>query len=225
MADFLTTQGTSFHIENIIKNAKSKLVLITPYLKLSKTLFTRIKDTDRRDVKITLVYGKDALKSDERNQLKQLNNLSLYFCENLHAKCYFNEECMVITSMNMYEFSEKNNREMGILIQKKDDAKVFNEAVKEAISIRDASTKDDLKKFEEVSYHPQTKQKAYCIRCRLPIPYNIERPFCRDCFLEWSEWENPFYDESFCHTCGKTELTSMGMPQCDSCYIESRRQR
>jgi hypothetical protein len=40
---------------------------------------------------------------------------------------------MVITSMNMYEFSEKNNREMGVLVESSEA--VYQEAVTEARSI------------------------------------------------------------------------------------------
>ncbi len=134
MAEFLTTRGTSSQIENIINNAKKRITLISPYVKIPDTLFQNLKVADRKEgMKITLVYGKDELKPDVENQLKQLNNLSLHFLKELHAKCFFNEECMVITSMNLYDFSEINNKEMVVLIRAKDkdDEKVYNEAVKE----------------------------------------------------------------------------------------------
>ena len=220
MAEFLTTQGTSYYIEHIITNAKNKLVLISPYLQLSRTLFERLRDADKRNVKITLVCRRGALKPDERSQLQQLKNLSLYFHENLHAKSYFNEECMVITSMNIYEASEKN-REMGILIRKEDDNEIFSDGVREAKSIVDSSTKDDLRKQKEESYYTRAKQTGYCIRCRIPIPYDLDRPYCRDCFSEWVVWENPDYEESCCHTCGKPTPTSMAKPECYSCYSKS----
>jgi hypothetical protein len=37
MAEFLTTTGISHKIENIILNAKKNLILVSPYLKISKT--------------------------------------------------------------------------------------------------------------------------------------------------------------------------------------------
>jgi hypothetical protein len=37
----------------------------------------------------------------------------------------------VISSMNLYEFSEKNNREMGILIDIKDDKEIYNDSFAE----------------------------------------------------------------------------------------------
>jgi len=221
MAEFLTTHGTSYYIEHIITNAKNKLVLISPYLQLSKTLFERLRDADRRKVKITLICRKGALKPDERSQLQQLKNLSLYFHEDLHAKNYFNEECMVITSMNIYEASEKN-REMGILIRKEGDNRVFSDGVREAKSIVDSSTKVDLRKQKDESYYPRTKQTGYCIRCRTPIPYDLDRPYCYACFLEWVEWENPYYQDNHCHTCGKPAPTSMAKPLCNACYRKSQ---
>ena len=52
MADFLTTNGTSSEIENIIIDAKKELTLVSPYLKLSKTFYERLRDADQRGVKI-----------------------------------------------------------------------------------------------------------------------------------------------------------------------------
>ena len=107
MAEFLTTHATAYHIENIILNAKKSLVLVSPYLQVSKTFMDRLTDADERGTEIQVIFGKDQLKPDEKDQLKKLRNLSLLFCENLHAKCYFNDDTMVITSMNMYEFQRK----------------------------------------------------------------------------------------------------------------------
>ena len=133
MPKFLTTHGVAFEIENIIVGAKRQLVLISPYLRLSKTLTERLRDTDRRNIPTTLVYGKRALDDEEQRALASLRNLSLYFFDNLHAKCYFNERALILTSMNLYEFSEKTNREMGVLVQASEE--VYRQATQEARSI------------------------------------------------------------------------------------------
>jgi hypothetical protein len=54
------------------------------------------------------------------------------FCKNLHAKCYLNEELCIITSLNLYEFSQVNNNEMGVLIRRADDPALYKEAYEEA---------------------------------------------------------------------------------------------
>lgn len=135
MAKFLTTSGVAYQVEHIIKGAKKKLVLISPYVQISKVLLERLKNASDKGVQIILIYGKDELKPIEKKQLNSIENLRLYYYQNLHAKCYFNEREMVITSMNLYEFSEKHNREMGILIHKSDDAELFNDGVEETSSI------------------------------------------------------------------------------------------
>ena len=221
MAKFLTTRDTASEIEKIINNAQNRLVLISPFVKIPETLLQNLKVADSRKVKITLVYGKAELNPDERKKLEQLNNLSLYFLENLHAKCFFNEEYMVITSMNLYDFSEQNNREMGVLVSSKDDKDVFSEAVNEAKLMVYISEKEDLRRPKTKSYSDKTKQNGYCIRCRKEIPYDLNRPLCLDCFRVWKKWGDTNYEEYYCHLCSKTKLTTFEKPLCYSCYRKS----
>lgn len=219
MAEFLTTHGTSYHIENIIKDAKKKLVLISPYLQLSQNFLERLMDADKQNVNMTLVYGKDELKSDEREKLKQLKNLSLYYFENIHAKCFFNEDCMVITSMNMYEFSEQNNREMGVLIRAKTDSDIFDDAAKEADSIIAHSKKEVLTPIRDKGkWSPHNKRMGFCIRCNTQIPFDMDKPLCDDCYKKWDKFKDPSYKEKYCHGCGQHESTSKEKPVCYSCY-------
>ena len=43
-----------------------------------------------------------------------------------------NEEMCIITSLNLYEFSQVNNNEMGILIQRGEDSQLYKDAYEEA---------------------------------------------------------------------------------------------
>lgn len=230
MAEFLTTNGTSYHIENIILDAKSKLILVSPYLQISKTLFERLKDASNRKVMITIVYGKDELKPNERNSLSQIGNLELYYFDNLHAKCYFNETTMVITSMNMYEFSEKNNREMGVLINSQTDATLYSKATSETQSIIQSaerifftSTKGSTNKSAHANLPKKKTDRGYCIRCEDRISFDPNRPLCENCYSTWVVYGNADYEESVCHKCGEYNPTSMRAPQCYSCYQESQK--
>jgi phosphatidylserine/phosphatidylglycerophosphate/cardiolipin synthase-like enzyme len=228
MASFLTTIGTSDRIEHIIMSAKKELYLVSPFLQISKTLFERLKDAANRRVNISLVYGKDELKPNERNSLAEIKNLNLYYFENLHAKCYFNESQMVITSMNMYEFSEKNNREMGVFIDASNDHDLYVQAKNETSSIIGSSevisltkTKRQYAKMNHKAEKTNGKAKpkrGYCIRCEERIPYNIERPYCSSCFSTWAQYKDPTYEEDFCHACGEFKETSMEKPLCFDCF-------
>lgn len=243
MAKFLTTSDAVSEIEKIINNAKSKLVLICPFVKIPDTLLQNLKVASRK-TKITLVYGKTEMKREERDRLTQIDNLSLYFLENLHAKCFFNEDAMVITSFNMYESSLKN-REMGVLITVKDDHECFNEAVEEANrivtsadtdslkrsvfnkvnkvvektkSILDSVAKDDSRTPSRTRTTRRTSKPGFCIRCGTPIPYNIDRPLCDEHFKIWAQYEDLDFPEKRCHTCGKRASTSKAKPLCLSCF-------
>lgn len=232
MAEFLTTMGTSSRIEEIMINAKKEIYLVSPFLQLSKTFYERLKDASESNIRIKIIYGKDELKPNERNSLADIRNLELYFFENLHAKCFFNESKMVITSMNMYEFSEKNNREMGVFIDLEKDKDLYENARKETLSIikssesvrvnksdRFAPKQDDFKKYiAEPKKDYNQGYRGYCIRCSKRIPLDPSRPYCNDCYSIWAQFENPEYQENNCHVCGEYEKTSMLKPLCYSCF-------
>lgn len=230
MAEFLTTQGTSYAIEQIIIDAKGHLVLVSPYLQISKNLVERLVDAANRGVRITIIYGKDELKSNEKDSLSKLKDLELYFSENLHAKCYFNSDTMVVTSMNMYEFSKKNNREMGILIRKNVDVKLYEDAEKEVTSIKNAAQLlpiDGMLKVQDVVKQKGIKntnqddtESGVCIRCADEISLNPEKPYCGDCFQSWTQNKNEDYQEDFCHLCGDHKDTTIVKPFCYPCYKE-----
>lgn len=224
MAEFLTTSGISHHLENIITGAKSKLTLISPYLQISKTLYERLKDANDRKVNITIIYGKNELNKNEFNTLTSLNRVTLCYFDNLHAKCYYNEEQMIITSMNMYEFSERTNREMGILINSLSDKQVYEKAVAESESILKASevtSNNSQKNYSPPMYQPKPQERptAFCIRCRTHLNYlDISKPYCKDCYYTWSEYENPYYKENYCLVCGSDNPSTMEKPVCRKCY-------
>src|SRR3990172_3309773 len=125
MAKFLNTSKAYAEIEDIVSKARNKLVLISPYIKIPKNLLERLKYADNQRVAITLVCRKEDLNPEQRDALATMSNLELRFMINLHAKCFYNEASMVITSLNLYESSAQNNREMGILLTAKDDRDIF----------------------------------------------------------------------------------------------------
>lgn len=132
MAKFLNTSATNFFLEELIKSAKERLILISPYLRLNDRIKELLEDKDRLKIDIRIVYGKSDLHPEEIKWLQKLDYVRLSFCKNLHAKCYLNESECIISSLNLYEFSQVNNNEMGILVRKYEDDIVFKEAYEEA---------------------------------------------------------------------------------------------
>lgn len=132
MAKFLNTSATNYFLEELIKDATDRLILISPFLKLNDRMKELLADKNRLKIDVRIVYGKSELQPEEINWLKELTYIRTSFCKNLHAKCYLNEELCIITSLNLYEFSQINNNEMGVLIRRSDDAELYKDAYEEA---------------------------------------------------------------------------------------------
>ncbi|GAA4239250.1 phospholipase D family protein [Postechiella marina] len=137
MAKYLRTSSISAELENLIRDARKELYIISPYLKLSDQVRELLNDKEREKVDVRIIFGKQELAPTEMSFLEELKYVRLYFSKNLHAKCYLNESKMIIASMNLYEFSQVNNREMGILIdtENEEDKKVYEDATKDIDSI------------------------------------------------------------------------------------------
>ncbi|CAM1360662.1 hypothetical protein TPENAI_20036 [Tenacibaculum litopenaei] len=115
MKKVISTRGISYHIEQIISRAKKEIILITPFLQLPKEFHKRLLDASDRGVKIIMVYGKkEELDKEQESMLLKIDNLELRYLDRLHAKVYLNELEGVIASMNLYQYSEVNNFELGV---------------------------------------------------------------------------------------------------------------
>lgn len=232
MAKFLTTAKAYAAIEDIIVNAKAELVIISPYLQIPERLLERLKYTDK-NVSITMICRKKSLKSEEKEHIDQMENVKLGYLESLHAKCFFNEKAMVITSLNLYDYSQQNNREMGILIERENDSVLFKDAHNEAIFIVDSATLE--KKTSKPSYQTKlkprfakekaTEKEGFCIRCGNNIPYNYWEPYCPTHLKSWLRFKNEYYPENFCHKCSKEMVSSRRNPICSNCRAEVIRNR
>jgi phosphatidylserine/phosphatidylglycerophosphate/cardiolipin synthase-like enzyme len=132
MAKFLNTSATNYFLEELIKNARERLILISPFLKLNDRIKELLEDKNRLKIDMRIVYGKSELQPEEINWLKDLLYVRTSFCKNLHAKCYLNEDNCIITSLNLYEFSQVNNNEMGVLIIRQEDPDLYKDTFEEA---------------------------------------------------------------------------------------------
>jgi len=116
MAQFLNSSELREWIPRLINETDRELVIIVPFIKTSKLLYQSLENANKRGVETTIVYRENTLPLEERKKLTALDNLNLLHHPNVHAKCYLNEKYFIVTSMNLYEYSEKNNREMGVLL-------------------------------------------------------------------------------------------------------------
>jgi PLD-like domain len=134
MAEFLDTTAISYQLERLLKSAKRRMVLISPYLKLRPRVRELIEDAARLGVQVQIVYGKRE-QCDEVERLRAINRVSVTFCKNVHAKCYLNEDYGMVTSLNLYDFSQANNQEMGILFARLSEPELYHSVSQEALRI------------------------------------------------------------------------------------------
>ena len=72
MAKFLNTSATNFFLEELIKNAKERLILISPYLRLNDRIKELLEDKDRLKIDVRIVYGKSDLHPEEIKWIQKL---------------------------------------------------------------------------------------------------------------------------------------------------------
>lgn len=251
MAKFLTTRGATSEIEGIINNAQKSVVLITPFVRIPASLFQNLMTRDKEGVRITLIYGKKDLENAVIDQLRQLKNVKVYFLDNLHAKCYFNEQCMVITSLNLFDFSEQNNREMGVLVTRQADGEFFKEAVREANMMISLAKPFNLSPMANVQPSTRVIEKpkpsltnstegvgiAFLRGFRDLILDNVGlgQGYCIECKkrIDFDEYRPYCIDcyklwgktwahkAGYCHECGGATITTLKKPLCRSCFDNS----
>lgn len=132
MAKFLNTTGVSYHLEELIKSTTDRLILISPYLQFHNRVRDHIQNLNIQKRDIRIVYRESKLQLEESNWLESQIGVRTSVCSTLHAKCYLNENEAIVTSMNLYSFSQQNNDEMGIYVTKKNDPELYNDIYEEA---------------------------------------------------------------------------------------------
>jgi hypothetical protein len=118
-------------------------------------------------------------------------------------------------------FLKRITEKWGILINKSNDNRIFQDAVEESRSIKSSSIKEANNNYFNGfnTYHNNGQsQQGYCLRCQTKIEFDPDRPFCKSCYHEWNLWANKSYQENFCHGCSQPFNTSFAYPLCDKCY-------
>jgi len=124
MANFIQGFDLNNCIENILRDAKTQLWIISPYIKLHHRYKDCLKShLDKDRLEIVLVFGKNEKEMQKSFPKEDIDfflnfpNIEIRYEKRLHAKFYANDSCSILTSMNFYDFSQDNNIEAGILME------------------------------------------------------------------------------------------------------------
>jgi len=125
MAKFLKGNELNAELEKIFETAEEQIILVSPYIQLHEryksTLSTKL---DNPYLQIVILFGKNeediskSMKQEDFDFFKRFPNIEIRYEKRLHAKYYANEIKAILTSMNLYGFSQNNNIEAGVLMER-----------------------------------------------------------------------------------------------------------
>lgn len=121
-ARFVADSELNAALERIFNDARKQLILVSPYIKLHDRLQAILKTKlEEPELFIQVVFGKNeedpkrSMRREDLDFFMQFPNIEIKHERRLHAKYYTNDSEALITSMNLYSYSQDNNIESGIL--------------------------------------------------------------------------------------------------------------
>jgi len=222
MSEFITSGNIAFQIKKIITEARENIYIVVPALAMTRELYELLKDASERNINISFLYGNNELDPSEIATLAELKNFKLHCIPDINSRCYYNETVMLITSMNIYEFSDNNRFDMGVLIYRDSDRELYTKASNEISSMIEMAQKimkdfeEELARLRESGQKPYVYQ-GFCIRCAMPITFNIEQPYCRACSVKSEPCSESEAGEFYCHSCGRKAEVTGRSPLCTEC--------
>ncbi|WP_257458070.1 phospholipase D-like domain-containing protein [Archangium lipolyticum] len=237
----LNTDETISRLVSLIKNARKQVLLVSPYVTLGgeDRIGQAIRAALNNKVSVTLFFRlDDDLQSFTRTfgeYLQELvaRGLKFFLLPKLHAKLYWSESEVIISSLNLLSSSFLSSIEVGLWSQDPADVAQVRKFISQEIEPHILSREDIQKRFGgKTSGDTRSARSAkqvdrsrsppgmdgFCIRCAMAIELNPDKPYCWDDFQKWAEYENADYEDSFCHGCGKEFTATMNKPLCRSCY-------
>lgn len=130
----LPPDSISSELLNLIHGANEYLVLVSPYVSITKwpRLQAALTGAQRRGVQIKAFVRSDADNASSWEELEALD-IKPRLVEHLHAKFYFSESGGLISSLNLLSSSNAQSLEIGCKLETADELRELQEYVKRYI--------------------------------------------------------------------------------------------
>ncbi|WP_051203206.1 hypothetical protein [Hugenholtzia roseola] len=135
MPKFLTGTQLNEKIGDIMKEAEKRLLLVSPYIRLHphyrKLLQVKLINPH---LQLIILFGKNGkdfsrnISPQDIDFFRQFTNIEMRFDARLHAKYYANEKEAILTSMDLYDYSQENHIEAGVLTRSNLVNNIFGES-------------------------------------------------------------------------------------------------
>jgi len=113
--ELLNTTELNSELENMFRKEKHFILILSPYLDLSDKIKALLS---KSPAEIVILYRELKGKNEKIENYKVVLPNRQFLCvPNFHAKAYIANGTLIITSLNLYENSQINNFELGIILK------------------------------------------------------------------------------------------------------------
>lgn len=147
---FLTTKAIGYHLEKLLEDASEKIVIVSPYIKMSFRICDILREKQKAGVEITIIHREDFSNKNLASRVVRRKNL--------HAKCFMTEKAVIVGSMNLYDYSQVNNDEMAFLLERNSNVDIFDAIEKEILRLNN-NYDDDTQGIPQTLENSSTKAK------------------------------------------------------------------
>jgi phosphatidylserine/phosphatidylglycerophosphate/cardiolipin synthase-like enzyme len=239
-------EGSAVIIGEIDKT-HGKCVLVSPYVKLWDRLQSALERAVERGVDLE-AFIREPENDQDKNQVELIASdfakigIRVNLVKNLHAKIYSFDQSVIVSSMNLYDFSQRNSIELSVLVDDDETVTEIKDYIKDHI-VRVAKPY----KGPPVKAPKATPQKQFCKNCGAKLEGVAQgKSLCVDCFKKEmsgktsSENTEPEvrksppqrfadrvsatikkrdkYSDGYCIRCRKIIEDNPEHPLCPSCY-------
>ena len=232
MIQVLSTNDLSNSIRKIIKRARERVVLISPFIDEESDIFEYLYELKQKSYSVPIFvitrtpeqvhYKKESHKNAIR-KFSEIDNCYVHYCKDLHSKCYFNEIEMIITSLNLLPSSEEHNFELGVYFGKEE--RIYGDALQEINDI----CKESIPEMNRISNNGTFSKhpiSAFCIHSGKQIFYQdmFEENGVTKRYIEYKTYKKLSIRQQedncthkYCHCCGKPYKVTLKEPLCPLC--------
>lgn len=240
----------------LIREARREVWLVSPYTTLGgdDVVGGAIREALKRRVEVNLVFRLD---SGDRLNNTILSNKSIagligaglrvWVAAGVHAKLYWSDAGVLLTSANLLGASLEDVVEVGLWSSERThvaEARRFYEqniaprlvspsemedllagraaldrSTGEVIPLDDLEEEEDEEEEDEEDDEDEGEEdEGFCIRCRESIALDPEKPYCLRDYRVWARYKDGDYEDAFCHACGTDYPATLNKPLCRTCY-------
>ena len=218
-------------VENILEEARQRVIFVTPYLRLWGHLKTNIEQAVKKgvDVRFLIRQDRDQVRAEDVDWLRS-HKVTVLEIAGLHAKIYMNEQTLLVSSMNITESSTNNSYEVALEVEDALQDKALREYVSSKLMSMASSQPTPARAKTALTWakaavktvtgrdRPSDMGRGRCIRCHAVIEFNDLRPLCEKDYQIWNVFANGEYQEQYCHSCGREAAVTYSRPLCPTCY-------